>query len=597
LFCQQTSQIFCGCITVALERTKEFTAASGQAIAEKAADIAATTQQAAAEAAEKAAKQREAWYNEYDRGLHQKPIGEQVATTRDIITGQAQPLQTGRPSPMSAIDVNRPSMAGEEERYDAEHQPQQKLSLGVPATPGVNLQAAEDLVMWRDPAISLLSLLGLTATYFLLEWSSTSLWSLVAYCLALFIGAAALWNNLVRFLQRPNAQVGQSLKTGVAQGQVYQLMNRVVEFANYMMNVIYRAAAGRDVALTLKVAGVLYLVAKLSGSFSSASFLYTATLLAFTVPKLYESNQEAVHAFAARVQNVAQEQYLRYVTPLLAKIPRSSTVNVHKRSIPQATVGASHPDFYTTFAVQNPMFSANAADIYTGSSTPRVTLGSSPYPPSLRMDVSSEKPSVHFEEGTDKDVSEQKVQVQYKDESQRGLVLPKGVAVDEARKSSVMELMMGTPSGSRQQPMTQRPVDTQGQSGPEFQSQPHAPQPPQVTEFNSKAQASQVTRSESRPQGSDSASGQQDARAAAAPQPQQEVAGELSQPELVKGRDDTGRLVYKMLPPMLDTSSVGVSIKQQRKPAGYAGHKSTGPHGSGTPMTAAEAYALLHSEE
>ncbi|CAL5223458.1 g5977 [Coccomyxa viridis] len=183
----------------------------------------------------------------------------------------------------------------------------------------------EKILLWRDPVKSGIVLGGATLAYLLLEWSHFSLLSIVANTLLIAVSVAFLWNNIASFTGRQGVPVPAVVRHGISDNQMKSGAEKITGAINKLLAFSNRVFTGKEVVLSAQVAGVLFLIGKVGGWFTSLGLLYTLIVLAFTLPKAYELKKDEVDRFARQAQHHTKHNYSKYVEPYVNKIPRAST--------------------------------------------------------------------------------------------------------------------------------------------------------------------------------------------------------------------------------------------------------------------------------
>lgn len=212
---------------------------------------------------------------------------------------------------------------------------------------------ASDLLLWKEPVKSGAALFGATALYVLLDWTTWSLLSILSTVALVAIIVSFTWSSIAGFLNRAGPPVPSILREGVSEGQAKHLLEECIPLLNKALALAYRLASGKDFALTVQAVLVLFMVSKLSSRISVLSSAYLVVLLAFSAPKLYELKRTEIDTTAKDVHSKAKALYEQHVAPLVAKIPRASSVtsvkptskpdNAPAQAVPEADRPAISP--------------------------------------------------------------------------------------------------------------------------------------------------------------------------------------------------------------------------------------------------------------
>ena len=87
----------------------------------------------------------------------------------------------------------------------------------------------------------------------LLEWTSSSLLSVLSTVALVAIITSYLWATIASFTNRPGPPVPGILREGVSEGQVKRLVEQATPLLNKALAVAYRLAVGKDLLLTAQV--------------------------------------------------------------------------------------------------------------------------------------------------------------------------------------------------------------------------------------------------------------------------------------------------------------------------------------------------------
>jgi hypothetical protein len=206
-------------------------------------------------------------------------------------------------------------------------QPPQRVSLPVD-------NAVEELLLWRDPVRSGLTLGAATVAYILLVWSHRSLISLVAMLAAIVVATCFVWSSLAAYLNRPGPPVPRLLREGISESQAKQLVDSYVPMVNRALALLYRVCTGRDAVLAAEVVVTLIVISKLGKIFSVLTWAYLAVLVAFSAPKFYELKKPEIDDALTTGHARTKQLYDQHVAPQVAKIPRATTATPVRASRP-----------------------------------------------------------------------------------------------------------------------------------------------------------------------------------------------------------------------------------------------------------------------
>jgi riboflavin kinase len=191
----------------------------------------------------------------------------------------------------------------------------------------------ERLLLWRDVRKSGVVLAGITLIYILLEWSNLSLLWIVSNSLLAIVTLTFLWGTVASFTNKSGVPIPAFVRSGVSESQVRQFAETAVGPINKILAFVKRVLSGQDVVLSLQVALALYIFGYLGKAFTSLALVYTVVLLAFTIPKAYETKKDEVDDVLNSVQKQSTSIYKQYAKPYVQKIPRASTSTANTGSV------------------------------------------------------------------------------------------------------------------------------------------------------------------------------------------------------------------------------------------------------------------------
>lgn len=190
----------------------------------------------------------------------------------------------------------------------------------------------EDVLLWRDPKRSGIVLGGLTVAYLIANYMVKNPVVVLATVLQVAVLACFLWNLIAGFLKKPGVPVPRVVSQGISEGEAKDAAARYAVYANKFLGLLERVIGGKDVILTLQIAGALYVVAKVAAVVSPLTLAYLGVLLLFSLPKLYELKKDEIDGHVAKARDSYQDVYSKHVDPLVKKIPRASTATTSQRT-------------------------------------------------------------------------------------------------------------------------------------------------------------------------------------------------------------------------------------------------------------------------
>lgn len=200
-----------------------------------------------------------------------------------------------------------------------------KFLPGIPTTGSPKL---ESLLKWEDPKMSGAVLGGALVSYYFLELSSMSMFSLACNLSLLLVFASFVWANLSKYLPKDYKEVPLPafIKTDISSDQIASFTESALPIVNQVRGKVVQVATGSDPILSVKVMGSLYTARKVVGMFGSiANIGLIVVVLAFILPKVYEMQRAEVDKALAMLAEKAGELYKKVDESVLKKIPRSSS--------------------------------------------------------------------------------------------------------------------------------------------------------------------------------------------------------------------------------------------------------------------------------
>jgi len=185
--------------------------------------------------------------------------------------------------------------------------------------------AVEDLLLWKDPKKSGVCLAACTGAYMLFEKSGFTLISLLCNIFLVFTCTAFLWANIAPMM---NKGVPAVPKLDVSEDQIKRVGESITKGINSGLSLAHRIGTGKDIKLSLMVAGALFLASKVGACMNFLTLCFTVVVLFFSVPKAYEMRQAEADKYAAlataeatKYYGIAQEKAKELVANVKGRIP------------------------------------------------------------------------------------------------------------------------------------------------------------------------------------------------------------------------------------------------------------------------------------
>lgn len=181
----------------------------------------------------------------------------------------------------------------------------------------------EDLLLWANPVKSGGVVGAATVVYLLFDWSGYTMVALLCNLLMLAVVGCFLWQHGSSLVGRPGPPIPTALIEGFSQDQFRDLAEKFRVEVNKVLAIAGRLVSGKDLPLTMKVAGGLYGIGWISQRFSLFGLLYTAVVFAFTLPKVYEVKHVDIDKVVNTIQEKLEQVYKQINDAVIKKIPKA----------------------------------------------------------------------------------------------------------------------------------------------------------------------------------------------------------------------------------------------------------------------------------
>lgn len=189
------------------------------------------------------------------------------------------------------------------------------------------------ILHWRDPVRTGLLFGILNFFYFLITYGDYSVLTLISYCaLAILVAAFAYANGTIlygKYIQGLVVENPLSARWSDAEPVPRYVAEKHLDSLLNFVNAVREVA--RDVfycnfpILSLKFAGLFFLLSLFGKWFSGFTLAYIAVLISFVWPRLYEEKRKEIDHFA----KIANDQIETYTQLALSKIPKMDKRKTH----------------------------------------------------------------------------------------------------------------------------------------------------------------------------------------------------------------------------------------------------------------------------
>eukprot|EP00210_Caulerpa_lentillifera_P008903 g8494.t1 len=192
----------------------------------------------------------------------------------------------------------------------------------------ISNKRVEDILMWRDVRLSGIIFGGLTLAYLVLEWSGYSIMCLTTYAVFALLTGLLIWHYAAPFVKM-NPPIPTLISNGITEEEAKKAVEKAVPYANRLLATANTVITGKDLLLSAKVLGVLYVVARVSAMISLFTLAYFGVLVAFVAPKVYEMRKDQIDGYIAIAMEKLKEYY-KQVESAMKKIPSAKTTPAKK---------------------------------------------------------------------------------------------------------------------------------------------------------------------------------------------------------------------------------------------------------------------------
>merc|ERR1711959_296156 len=154
----------------------------------------------------------------------------------------------------------------------------------------------EELLLWEDPIKSGGILGGATVAYLLFHCSGYSALYIVCNLLLVGVIGTFVWSIIAQLLGKPEFPIPEPQPEAIEKAFA-AVADKGKTVTNQGIGFFYKIAKGHETALSLKTAGALYVMAKVSSVFSLLTLAYMAVLGFFVVPKVYMMYKEDIDTY------------------------------------------------------------------------------------------------------------------------------------------------------------------------------------------------------------------------------------------------------------------------------------------------------------
>lgn len=171
------------------------------------------------------------------------------------------------------------------------------------------------LLLWRDMQVSGATFAAGTVAFLIIRsYSLVSLLCTVSYFLVGLCYAGA------KVFPTKFNTVAEQFPSDVPSEVLHKQADRLAAIIPHVLGLTRKVVLGKDVVLSVKAFVALYIISMITNTFNISTLAYLIFLAAFTLPRVYEANQEQCDVYL----NIAFERVKDVISQVDSKIPKAS---------------------------------------------------------------------------------------------------------------------------------------------------------------------------------------------------------------------------------------------------------------------------------
>ncbi|CAN6864895.1 unnamed protein product [Brassica oleracea] len=182
-----------------------------------------------------------------------------------------------------------------------------------------------DIFLWRNKKVSGGVLGAATLSWILFELLQYNLLTLFGHISILALAVLFLWSSASTFIHKKPPRIPE---VHIPEEVVLQLASGLRIEINRGFTLLRHIALGRDLKKFLMVIAGLWVLSKVGSSCNFLTLVYSATVLLFTVPVLYEKYEDKVDDFGEKAMKEIKKQYAvldeKVLSKVISKIPKGA---------------------------------------------------------------------------------------------------------------------------------------------------------------------------------------------------------------------------------------------------------------------------------
>ncbi|XP_078159816.1 reticulon family protein [Carex rostrata] len=177
-----------------------------------------------------------------------------------------------------------------------------------------------NIILWKRPRVSISSIIIVTAAWFLFEKSGLSFLTICSDVLLILIVVQFIRANIAALL---NKQLKPLPELVVSEEMVTSAAATFRARFNSMLMIAHDITLGKDFRLFFQVMGFLWLLSVIGNFFSFFSCAYIGSIMAITLPALYNKYEERLDRYAGIVHQNISKHYKVVDKNVISRLPRS----------------------------------------------------------------------------------------------------------------------------------------------------------------------------------------------------------------------------------------------------------------------------------
>ncbi|KAL1195568.1 Reticulon-like protein B4 [Cardamine amara subsp. amara] len=182
-----------------------------------------------------------------------------------------------------------------------------------------------DIFLWRNKKVSGGVFGAVTASWILFELIEYHLLPFLCHFLIIALAALFLWSNACTFIHKATPHIPE---VHIPEDPVLHFVSGLRIEINRGFTVLRNIASGRDLKKFILVITGLWVLSVIGSCCNFLTLFYTAMVLLFTIPVLYEKYEDKVDAFGEKAMKEIKKQYAvldeKVLSKVMSKIPRGA---------------------------------------------------------------------------------------------------------------------------------------------------------------------------------------------------------------------------------------------------------------------------------